>query len=206
MYIARILYPVEVLGPGKRIGIWFCGCPHRCNGCSNPELWEQTEQYQISLRRLLQLIKEIEDNNRVDGFTITGGEPFYQPGALLELVTALHTISNDILIYSGYTLSELNQQDNPVITKILAQIAVLIDGRYIESRNNGVVLRGSDNQKILILDAGYKAKYNEFFKIASNLIQNFISGDSVISVGIHHPGYSKELEVLTLQKGLEEIK
>lgn len=40
MYIARILYPVEVLGPGKRIGIWFCGCPRRCEGCSNPELWE----------------------------------------------------------------------------------------------------------------------------------------------------------------------
>lgn len=36
MYIARILYPVEVLGPGKRIGIWFCGCPRRCEGCSQP--------------------------------------------------------------------------------------------------------------------------------------------------------------------------
>ena len=47
MYIARILYPVEVLGPGKRIGIWFCGCPRRCEGCSNPELWEFQERYQV---------------------------------------------------------------------------------------------------------------------------------------------------------------
>lgn len=36
MYVARILYPVEVLGPGKRVGIWFSGCPSKCKGCSNP--------------------------------------------------------------------------------------------------------------------------------------------------------------------------
>lgn len=36
MYVAGILYPVEVLGPGKRIGIWFSGCLSKCKGCSNP--------------------------------------------------------------------------------------------------------------------------------------------------------------------------
>lgn len=40
MYIARILYPVKVLGPGERIGIWMDGCEHGCIGCSNPELWD----------------------------------------------------------------------------------------------------------------------------------------------------------------------
>lgn len=50
MYVARILYPVMVLGPGKRIGIWFVGCRHQCKGCSNPELWETAEKYQITLQ------------------------------------------------------------------------------------------------------------------------------------------------------------
>lgn len=36
MYVAGILYPVEVFGPGKRIGIWFSGCLSKCKGCSNP--------------------------------------------------------------------------------------------------------------------------------------------------------------------------
>jgi len=206
MYVARILYPVEVLGPGKRIGLWFCGCPHRCKGCSNPELWEQTEQYQISLRQLMQLINGIQNNYRVDGFTITGGEPFYQPEELLDLVTALHTISADILIYTGYTLEELYQQESPDINKILTRIAVLIDGRYIENRNNGVVLRGSDNQSIIILSADYEAKYNEYLKTATNQVQNFATRDSVISVGIHRSSYLDELDALTLRRGLEKIK
>lgn len=45
MYVARILYPVEVLGPGKRVGICFYGCPRKCKGCSNPRLWNFQERY-----------------------------------------------------------------------------------------------------------------------------------------------------------------
>ena len=59
MYIARILYPVETLGPGKRIGIWFCGCSKACKGCSNPELWQRQEKYRISIDSILKLIHQI---------------------------------------------------------------------------------------------------------------------------------------------------
>ena len=51
MYVARILYPVKVLGPGNRIGIWVSGCNHRCKGCSNPELWKQEERINQVCRR-----------------------------------------------------------------------------------------------------------------------------------------------------------
>ena len=61
MYVARILYPVEVLGPGKRVGIWCCGCPRRCKGCSNPELWEFQERYQVSPERIFRLIQKIAE-------------------------------------------------------------------------------------------------------------------------------------------------
>ena len=47
MNVARILYPVKVLGPGKRIGIWLCGCDRECFGCSNPELWEPKPEYEL---------------------------------------------------------------------------------------------------------------------------------------------------------------
>ena len=75
MYVARILYPVEVLGPGKRIGIWFCGCPHKCKGCSNPELWDFQDKYNVSLETVMALVTSIAKDNQVDGFTITGGDP-----------------------------------------------------------------------------------------------------------------------------------
>ena len=47
MNVARILFPVQVLGPGNRIGIWLCGCNRACKGCSNPELWIQRDEFEI---------------------------------------------------------------------------------------------------------------------------------------------------------------
>lgn len=182
MYIARILYPVEVLGPGKRIGIWFCGCPRRCKGCSNPELWKFQDRYKVDFEVIKQLILEICDNNTVDGFTITGGEPLYQYNDFSQLSNFLSTINNDILVYTGYSINELNDKN-------LENIAVLIDGEYIEERNNNCVLRGSDNQQIHILNKDLEAKYNVYLSTYSNRIQNFATGDGYISVGIHSKGF-----------------
>ena len=89
MYIARVLYPVEVLGPGKRVGIWFCGCPHRCKGCSNPELWEFQERYKTTPETVFGMINSIAAEHTIDGFTITGGDPMYQPEDLQNLINLL---------------------------------------------------------------------------------------------------------------------
>lgn len=178
MYIARILYPVEVLGPGKRIGIWFCGCPRRCKGCSNPELWEFQDRYKISFLTVKKLISQICSQNLVDGFTLTGGDPLFQYEDFRRLVDYLSNISEDILVYTGYTLEEISGKN-------LDKIAVLIDGEYIEERNNGCLLRGSDNQKIHIINDHLKEKYETYLLSAKNQIQNFATTDGYISVGIH---------------------
>ena len=188
MYLARILYPVEVLGCGKRIGIWFDGCPHHCRGCSNPELWETEKRYSISIANALALIHQISDKNPVDGFTITGGEPFYQPEALNSLTGQLTDISEDILIYTGYTLEELQNMHSPDVKAVLSRIAVLIDGRYTPELNTDCPLRGSENQKIYILNSKYQTAYDAYLK-QGNRIQNFTIGNSVVSVGIHHKDF-----------------
>lgn len=182
MYIARILYPVEVLGPGKRIGIWFCGCPRRCKGCSNPELWEFQERYKVDFSVVKKLIQQICEQNPVDGFTLTGGDPIYQYEDFRRLVDFLSAIDEDILVYTGYKKEEL--QD-----KSLDKIAVLIDGEYIEERNNGCVLRGSDNQQIYILNENHREKYENYLLTATNQIQNFATADGFVSVGIHRKDF-----------------
>ena len=199
MYIARILYPVHVLGPGNRIGIWFCGCPHRCPGCSNPELWEFEERYRTGADTVLRLIRSIAAQRPVDGFTLTGGDPFAQPEALGELLPELEKISSDILIYTGYRHEDLCGP----YPELLSRTGVLIDGAYIESRNFGLPLRGSDNQRIFVLNPALKDRYEAYLAGATNEIQNFTTHDGIISVGIHAPGYEARLEGILKEKGLE---
>ena len=129
MYVARILYPVEVLGPGRRVGIWFCGCPRRCQGCSNPELWEFQDRYLTTPQQIYELLLSLAKEHPIDGFTITGGDPMYQWEDLQALISLLRNLSDDILVYTGYTRDELSAEQ-------LHGIAVLIDGEYIESHNN----------------------------------------------------------------------
>lgn len=193
MNVARILYPVRTLGPGNRIGIWLCGCHRACPGCSNPELWEPRPEYEISEKALMRLIHRIADAHPVDGFTISGGEPMNQASALCGILPELRIISSDILVYSGYTLEELHGLQSDSVEKALSQIAVLIDGAYLEARNTNALLRGSDNQKIRVLSGQLSEKYAAYLQSAHNQVQNFTGRDGVISVGIHRPGFMSAL-------------
>jgi anaerobic ribonucleoside-triphosphate reductase activating protein len=197
MYVARILYPVEVLGPGKRVGIWFCGCPRRCKGCSNPELWVFCGQFKTTPQLIYELIVRIAKEHAIDGFTITGGEPMYQPKELHQLISLIKVIADDILVYTGYSINELTAEK-------LQGISVLIDGEYIENRNMNCVLRGSDNQTIHILDRKYEKEYSSYLSQSTNQIQNFMTSDGVISVGIHKPNFMDALNTAVLRKGLKD--
>ena len=202
MNVARLLYPVNVLGPGNRIGIWFAGCPRRCPGCSNPELWEKKDKYEISVERLIDLINRVRASHTVDGFTLTGGDPFFQPEELTGLLEILSEYTKDILIYTGYTKEELESNESAAVADCLSMTGVLVDGPYIESRNNGAVLRGSDNQRIWILKPELEPKYQEYISHNKNRIQNFNTGDGVVSVGIHRPGFACSLAEAARGKGV----
>lgn len=201
MYIARILYPVKVLGPGNRVGIWMVGCNHGCKGCSNPELWEFQDKYETSLETVLMLIEQIARDNTIDGFTITGGDPFEQPEELKEMLLQLHKFSSDILVYTGYEYEVVQKEHDD----ILSLVSVLIDGKYEEDKNKASCLMGSDNQKIYYLDETVKSIYEKYIKGTQNQIQNFTSRDGIISVGIHRPNYQQELDVAVKKKGLEAL-
>ena len=182
---ARILYPVRVLGPGMRVGIWVAGCSRGCKGCSNPELWSQKPEYEISVDRLAALIGNLAREHEVNGFTITGGEPMNQADALVKLIGRLSVISSDILVYTGYTIEALREKHDPSIDAVLSGIAVLIDGEYIEALNDNTFLRGSSNQRVSVLNPAYREIYRRYLEEGHNQIQNFTTTDGIVSVGIH---------------------
>ena len=55
-------------------------------------------------------------------------------------------------------------------------------------------LRGSSNQKILILNDKYRDKYENYISSGYNQIQNFVSKSGFISVGIHNKGYESTID------------
>lgn len=183
MYIARILYPVKVLGPGNRIGIWFAGCHHKCKCCSNPELWKVDEKYFVTIEQVEKLIRTVAVEHEIDGFTITGGDPVEQAVELTNLLVRVADISQDVILYTGYQREELTSEAQ---MKLLERVSVLIDGEYKEELNNGAFLRGSSNQIVHILSEQYRDKYEKYIRGNHNEIQNFMINNEVISVGIHN--------------------
>lgn len=205
MKVARIIFPIKVLGPGDRVGIWLAGCPHRCKGCSNPELWDSTTVQDISPMAVIEVVKKITDNIAF-GVTITGGEPFVQCEELCLLTKKLLELTDDILVYTGYTLEKLRASGNSYVFEVLNSVAVIIDGKYIEGENSAQPLIGSANQKIHYLKSGFKSVYQEYIANmhGKSLIQNFASNNSVISVGIHSPNFNAEFESRMKMYGLTD--
>ena len=190
MNVARLLYPVQVLGPGNRVGIWLCGCFRACKGCSNPELWDQKPEYEVSPAEVCKMIQRVASSHTRDGFTISGGEPMDQASSLVELLGLITEVSDDILIYTGYRIEELRARCDPATDVVLKEASVLIDGAYVEEQNNGSVLRGSSNQRIHVLNKKYEDRYQRYLAETHNQIQNFTTADGIVSVGIHHRGFS----------------
>lgn len=158
-----MFYPIEILGFGKRIGIWTIGCPHACLHCSNQELWEENPSKALPLSTIFQMLKSI--HAPVDGITISGGEPFHQMEDLAKLVSFIsQELTDDILVYSGYTLKQMESWKNRHASKILNTISVLIDGKYIEEKNDNQPLSGSFNQQVHILNEKYRDRYMEILK------------------------------------------
>ncbi|MEE5992580.1 MAG: 4Fe-4S single cluster domain-containing protein [Oscillospiraceae bacterium] len=187
MYIDRILFPVVSLGIHKRLVIWTVGCTKHCKGCANPELWDTVGRKNRPVETILQMIQNIHAQQPIEGITITGGDPLEQPEELLQLLEGLQEITEDILVYTGYTMQELKKLWSPSMLEDLQKnIAVLIDGRYIQELNEETaVLRGSLNQNIIYLKKQYQTEYETYLK-QGRIIQNVYMGNQLISVGIHH--------------------
>lgn len=146
-------FPVEGLGPGKRLILWVRGCPLACPGCMTPELWESGT---IAIHRSVtevagQLAPLLKD---LDGLTISGGEPTLQSAALTSLIRHLREQEGlaelEVLSYSGYTWEELMERGD-VVKTYLAELDILIDGRFEQDAGNDKQWRGSDNQRVHLL-------------------------------------------------------
>lgn len=141
-------------GVGTCVSFWTQGCPHHCYNCQNPETWDFEGGKDLPSDIRGQITKAISANGIVRNFSVLGGEPLCEENIqeVNNIITSIRIAYPHIKIFvwTGYTLEQLKQKDNVYINKILQQIDVLIDGKYIdEKRDITLPLRGSSNQRIL---------------------------------------------------------
>jgi anaerobic ribonucleoside-triphosphate reductase activating protein len=148
--INKIIPRSFVDGPGQRAVVFFQGCSLHCPGCQNRSLWPADGGRSVDAGDLAQTLALLSGVGRA--VTITGGEPFQQPAALLALVSELRNSEiTNIIVYTGYRWDELRDPSNPafsLIEAILTQIDVLVDGRFVRALDDDLIAwRGSRNQR-----------------------------------------------------------
>jgi anaerobic ribonucleoside-triphosphate reductase activating protein len=149
-----IAYPLYVLGVGKRVGFWTQGCSIHCDGCMSKYSWAFDKSKKKYIKDIL---KEILIFN-CKKITISGGEPFDQKYLLDFLKLLKQNNFDDILVYSGYSEEYIFKN----FQKELKYIDVLISEPFKKGVETSLLYKGSNNQKLLILNNDLKEIYQKY--------------------------------------------
>ncbi len=175
MRIYKILKHTKVEGPGVRYCIWFQGCSKHCKGCWAKATWDFNGGTYFSKEEILH---DILSTKGIEGITFLGGEPFEQPQALEFLCENIKKTDLSIVCFTGYKIEDLQKKYN----KILNKIDLLIDGEYIEEKQDfSRPWCGSSNQRYHFLTDRYDENIFKNYKnkIEINVQKNghlFING------------------------------
>jgi anaerobic ribonucleoside-triphosphate reductase activating protein len=147
-----------------------------CPDCWNPGTHSFSSGKYVSQ---VDLLKMIQNETKIEGITISGGEPFDQPKELYEITKLIREETKlSQIVYSGYTINEIQKQGEMNI--VLSNIDVLIDGPFNSSKisKNGSI--GSINQKHHFLTNRYTV--NDF-QLPNGLEYHFSNDGSTSLTG-----------------------
>lgn len=146
----------EAEGPGRRYALWVQGCPLRCPGCCNPEFLAFTPRSQ---RRIEDVVAAIDAarGRGIEGISLLGGEPTRQAAGLALVAEATRAMGLSVMVYSGFTLTQLRAEHDHDIDRLLAATDLLVDGPYLEARRTTERrFIGSTNQVLHALSDRYR--------------------------------------------------
>jgi anaerobic ribonucleoside-triphosphate reductase activating protein len=204
-------FPVTVLGPGRRIGLWLQGCRIHCKGCVSQDTWQRDPGRELTVTQLLSWCRQTT-GGIFDGVTISGGEPFDQPKALAALLDGLiHWRATDgadfdILCYSGYPYATLQKRH----LRLLQKLDALIPEPYVDALALTRVWRGSSNQPLVLLSERGRARFAPYVDAPADAlgkrIQMGVDGKRIWYVGIPARGDMAALETACRERGIEFAK
>lgn len=144
-------------GPGVRVSLFVSGCRHRCKNCFNAEAWDFNfgEEFDSSAEeKIINALKP----DYIKGFSLLGGEPFEpeNQAVLCDLLEKIKTVypEKDVWCYTGFDYEKdlLTGKlcDKTLTDKMLANIDILVDGKFVEElKNLKLRFKGSSNQRII---------------------------------------------------------
>jgi len=173
LYLYHRTSGIKTLGPGLRYAIWTQGCIHNCKNCIAPDTHPLDKNgYWLGIEELYLEIEENMKKENIRGITISGGEPLLQAEPLVELIKRLKERTQlDIICFTGFEYSYLKNKKDKSIEYILANIDILIDGKYIEEKNENNYLRGSSNQNMIFLSERYREYENDMKNLKNRNIE-----------------------------------
>jgi len=162
--VHRLLERSRANGPGLRSVLWVQGCTLGCPGCFNPETHtpdpdsEQTVDDLAEQLIALAAVAEASTNagpERIQGLTVSGGEPLQQIAPLTELLRRVRAATDwSVLVLTGFAWDEVQRIRGGA--DFLEQVDVLIAGRYREQERRARGLRGSANKTLHCLTDRYQ--------------------------------------------------
>ncbi|MBD1859116.1 MULTISPECIES: 4Fe-4S single cluster domain-containing protein [Leptolyngbya] len=168
-----------VNGPGCRAVIWVQGCLRECPGCFNPASWSFEANQLVTIESL---VEKILSNDRNQGVTFSGGEPFWQAPALASLARQVKAAGLNVMSFTGFTLEQLRSEFAPAGAQdLLAELDLLIDGAYVESLaiHSPDSLVSSSNQRVHV----FNPELHDRLTWASDQIEIHVlkNGDRIIT-------------------------
>lgn len=158
--VSRVHFPVTTLGPGRRVGVWLQGCSLRCPGCVSVDTWDGGRG-EVEVDDLLDAVAAHAAG--ADGLTVSGGEPFEQPGALAALLRRWRRVSDrSAFVFTGHEFADVAPwlEANPGL------VDGLMTGPFRSDLPQTLALRGSDNQRLRVL-TGLGAEFAAFDRPAA---------------------------------------
>ena len=88
-----------------------------------------------------QIVADFKKRRFLDGITLSGGDPFFQQNACVELLKLLPNVN--VWIYTGFEHEEIKD------TELAKMADVLVTGKFIKELACDGKMYGSSNQKII---------------------------------------------------------
>lgn len=157
--LASRLPCTEAEGPGRRAALWVQGCDKRCVGCCNPGYLRLVERELVPASTVVDWLMNAHRAHDLEGVTFLGGEPMLQAQGLDVVAQGAQALGLSVMVFSGYTRSELDALQLPGVDRLLRHTDVLVDGPYEaglpDHRRRWV---GSENQRFHYLTDRYDAR------------------------------------------------